>query len=193
VGNAPEYPRVFIRLICFVALGVIERGVARSSRRVSALAHTFVRAVLSEPNFVWKPFKTSWPSGYFTKEEGPRIYLPVGASTPYTCVCAVHTPQRDRGDPNEFFAEMLPCDVYPPNKILFPFSCSRSMSLATPRQPEDSLDRRIKSRHFVSVRYSSTLACSVFVDVLSMGKLSMCRGLKSRACDRFELPRTFVV
>lgn len=30
VGNAPEYPRVFSRLICFVALGVIERGVARS-------------------------------------------------------------------------------------------------------------------------------------------------------------------
>lgn len=94
VGNAPEYPRVFIRLICFVALGVIERGVARSSRRVSAPPRTCVRAVLSEPNFVWKPFKTSWPSGYFTKEEGPHICLWVRRDRAHV---RAHTRHRDRG------------------------------------------------------------------------------------------------
>lgn len=72
-------------------------------------SHTCVRAMLSELNFVWEPFKMSWPSGYFTKEEGLCICL---WARRLVHMCA-HTRHRDRGDPNEFFAGTLPCGSLP--------------------------------------------------------------------------------
>lgn len=95
--------------------------------------HTCVRAMLSELNFVWKPFKSPWPSGYFTKEEGPRICL---WARRLVHMCA-YTRHRDRGDPNEFFAGTLPCGTLP-IKFSFRFPTTAfDMSLATPRQAED--------------------------------------------------------
>lgn len=71
------------------------------------------------------------------------------------------------------------------------------MSLATPRQakPEDpSIGELNRGTLFLLGYFDARLFRSLFVDVLSMGKLSgMCRGLKSRTRARLELPRTFVV
>lgn len=51
------------------------RGNRKRRYRILARVYMYVPC-FSEPNLVWEPFKTSWPSGYFTNErEGLCICL----------------------------------------------------------------------------------------------------------------------
>lgn len=146
----------------------------------------------SEPNLVWKPFKTSWPSGYFTNEkEGLCICLWARRPRIQT---HTHIPQRDGENPNEFFAGMLPCGVTLPIKFSFRFPAPvdrRSPPChALAEQPSfGELNRGTLFR--LDILRRSLLQLALFVDVPKSGKTFDVSRIKIRGCEVDLRPSNF--